>query len=298
MALNLAGTCRLLILSLWPVVAFAGTPEDARRAYDAGHFTDAMGIWDQLSRQGNAEAAFGLGMLYDLGNGTPEDPEAAFFWYKFAADRGIPAAEINVGAMYDSGRGITADRASAALWFAKAAAHGSHRAQYALGMLYEAGEGVPNNPEAAAAWYRVAEHGGLSAAGARLKALAHTPLPRGSLVGGVLVSPPLDTTIYITNDNPAVVVVWNAPREAEPVHYEVELKAIGSLWDQAVSSTETAVVIDLTDKAEHYLVRVNTIGKDGARVVGIWSYFATILAAPLPREMTDVKLPHRDNNLH
>lgn len=269
----------------------AGAPEDARRAYDARHFTDAMGIWDQLSRQGNVEAAFGLGMLYDLGNGTPEDPEAAFFWYKYAADGGNPAAEFNVGAMYDSGRGVVPDKANAAFWFAKAAAHGSHRAQYALGMLYETGEGVPKNPEAAAAWYRVAERGGLSAAGARLKALARTPPPHGGLVGGVLISPSPDTTISIKNDNPAVVAVWIAPREAEPVHYEVELKAIGGVWDHTVASTETAVVVALTDKAERYLLRVNTVGKDGARVEGVWSHFMTTMAVPLPREMTDALKP-------
>ncbi len=293
MALSLAGTCRLLALGLWSVAAFAGTPEDARRAYDAGHFTDALGIWAQLSRQGNVEAAFGLGLLYDLGNGTREDPEAAFFWYKVAADGGVPAAEFNVAAMYDSGRGVTADKANAALWFAKAAAHGSHRAQYALGMLYEAGKGVPSNPEAAAAWYRVAKLGGLSAAGARLKALASTPSPHAGLVGAALISPPPGTTIPIMNNNPAVVVVWNAPREAEPVHYEVELKAITGGWNQTVSSAETATVIALTDKADHYLLRVNTVGKESARVVGAWSYFATTSTAPLPRELTDaLKLPH------
>ena len=233
-------------------------------------------------------------MLYDLGNGTPEDPKAAFFWYKIAADGGIPAAEFNVGAMYDSGRGVAADKANAALWFAKAAAHGSHRAQYTLGMLYEAGQGVPKNPEAAAAWYRVAERGGLSAAGARSKALAHTTPPQGGLTGGVLISPVMDTTVFVANDNPAVVVVWNAPREAEPVHYEVELKAIGSVWDQAISSSETAVVVALTDKAKHYLIRVNTIGRDGARAAGTWSYFMTTMATRLTQEMTDaMKLPGR-----
>jgi hypothetical protein len=50
-----------------------------------------MGIWAELSRQGNGEAEFGLGLFYDLGNGTQTNPESAFFWYKRAAEAGLPA---------------------------------------------------------------------------------------------------------------------------------------------------------------------------------------------------------------
>ena len=84
MALTARGFWRfvagLLLLGCSTTTAGAGAPEDARRAYDAGHFTDAMGIWAELSRQGDAGGAFGIGLLYDLGNGTQENPEAAFYW--------------------------------------------------------------------------------------------------------------------------------------------------------------------------------------------------------------------------
>jgi hypothetical protein len=175
LALTSDRACRfaagMVVLGVYTMPATAATPEEGRRAYDAGHFTDAMGIWSALSRQGNAEAEFGLGLLYDLGNGTPEDPETAFFWYKAAADAGLPAAEFNIAAMYDSGRGVAQSTENAALWYAKAAAHEHHRAQFDLGLLYERGEGVPRNPDAAAAWFRKSAEGGLPAAAARLKAL-------------------------------------------------------------------------------------------------------------------------------
>jgi hypothetical protein len=170
----------MLVLGLCWMPAVAATPEDGRKAYDAGRFSDALGIWAELSRSGNAESEFGLGLLYDLGNGTAEDPETAFFWYKTAAEAGLPEAEFNVAAMYDSGRGVAQSAEAAASWYARAAARGHPRAQYDLGLLYDQGEGVPHNPDAAAAWLRQAAGGGLAAAGSRLKLLhaaaAHRPV--------------------------------------------------------------------------------------------------------------------------
>lgn len=119
-----------LLFGACAIPAEAASPEDARRSYDAGHFADAMGIWAELSRDGNAEAAFGIGLMYNVGNGTEENPQTAFFWYMKAAEAGLPAAEFNVAAMYDGGRGVAQSVADAALWYAKAAAHGHLRAEY------------------------------------------------------------------------------------------------------------------------------------------------------------------------
>ena len=58
----------------------AATADDGQRAYDAGRFEDAHRIWTALLKLG-AEAQAGLGLLYDLGQGTPREPATAYAWY-------------------------------------------------------------------------------------------------------------------------------------------------------------------------------------------------------------------------
>jgi hypothetical protein len=268
----LTGT--LLIPAL---AAQAATPEDARRAYDAGRFTDAMGIWAQLSTQGNAEAAYGIGMLYDLGNGTREDPSAAFSWYKVAAEAGMPAAEFNVGAMLDAGRGVAQDYASAANWYARAAAHGHSRAQFNLGMLYEYGEGVPLNRVAAAVWYRLAAAGGISTAVSRPKPPAAPATGAIMPTAVTLTAPEQDAKVSLTKDSPNVELVWSAPPEPWPARYEVQVRDLNSsdlpvVFDRMVE--ETAVLAKVPDKSAFYVWNVVTIGPDGSRLASDWHWFS------------------------
>lgn len=290
----MTGTCRfwigLALLSLRAIPACAATPEDGRRAYDAGRFSDAMGIWAELSRQGNPEAAFGLGLLYDLGNGTPVNQEAAFFWYKAAAENGLPAAEFNVAALYDSGRGVAQSSESAALWYAKAAAHGHHRAQYVLGLLYQQGVGVPPNPDAAAAWFRDAANGGLVAAATRLQALQAAPPARtNAALAAVTLSAPTRNATVMTRDNAvSVELVWVAPYQPQPVRYEVQVRGLGGPTLRSVytaSVTETATIVPLTASPDFYVWTVETIGTDGVRAASEWSWFSVPSAANSERSM-------------
>ena len=268
------------------LAAEPATSEDARRAYDAGRFTDAMGIWADLSRQDNASAAFGLGLLYDLGNGVPEDPAHAFIWYKAAAEAGLPAAEFNVGAMYDSGRGVSQSSENAALWYAKAAAHKHARAAFDLSQLYEQGDGVPRNLGAAAAWLRVAASGRLEAAAERLKALEaarpNRPTPSrpiGSLTGVTLASPARDATLALAPSAGRLTVelVWVAASEPRPVQYEVQVQDLGAPVQRTVLNStiaETALLLPLPATPGFYVWKVDAISSDGARASSDWSWFS------------------------
>lgn len=273
----------------------AGPPEDARRAYDAGRFTNAMGIWAQLGREGNAEAELGLGLLYDQGNATPENPEAAFALYKMAAEAGLPVAEFNVGALYESGRGVAQNPESAALWFAKAGAHGHHRAQFDVGLLYEQGDGVAQNPDAAAVWFRAAAGGGVTAAGDRLKALTATTRSRGKPAAGTalssvtLASPNRDANLTLTHESPIVELVWIAPAQPQPVHYEVQLHEMDGPA-QRISYTgsvaETATVVRLPVDDAFYIWRIDVVAPDGSRGTGDWSWFSVGSGARCEQSMT------------
>lgn len=290
----------MLLMCLCAPPARPASPEDARRAYDAGHFTDAMGIWSELSRSGNAEAAFGLGLLFDLGNGTKADPQTAFLWYKMAAEAGLPEAEFNVAAMYDSGRGVTQSSATAALWYAKAAAHGHHRAEFDLGQLYQQGDGVPRNPDAAAAWLQAAADGGITAAATRLKALTASPeaRPSGPIADVTLAAPGKDARLTLTGSNPAVELVWTAPPEPQPVHYEVQVNELGSTLHTVFSAsvTTTAVLVSLPTTPDLYVWSVDTVGRDGSHVPGDLNWFSIVPTEP--SEQSVASMPQGPRPIH
>ena len=272
----------------------AGAPEDERRAYDAGRFTDAMGLWAELSCQGDPGGAFGIGLLYDLGNGTPENPEAAFYWYKIAAEAGMPEAEFNVGAMYDKGRGVARDSTNAAMWYARAAARGHHRAQFDIGQLYEQGDGVPRNTDVAAAWLHDAADGGIAAAGARLKALQAAPHPRpaGPLAAVTPAVPVRNVSLTPSDGDLTVELVWIAPPEPQPVHFQVQVRELmnspASQTAFAATLAETATVIRLPAKSAFYVWSVDAIARDGSHAADV-SWFSIDPPAPAQRSVTSMR---------
>ncbi len=251
-----------------------------------------MGIWAELSRQGSAEASFGLGLLYDLGNGTQEDPATAFFWYKTAAEGGFPAAEFNVAAMYDAGRGVARDMGLAAIWYAKAAARGHHRAQFDLAQLYRSGDGVPQNPDAAAAWLRAAAEGGIMTAVRDLKTLEAAPRPGGGMTAVALVSPVRNVTLTLNAANPQVELVWLAPTEPKPVHFELQVRELGQGGLHTVlakSLSETAAVVPLPTQTDFYVWNVDTVAQDGSHMPGEWSWFT--ISAPAVAQQSVASVP-------
>ena len=169
-----------LLLAFHPACAHA-VPHDAtaesdssdagQSAYADGRFIDALRIWRPRAEQGDARAAFGLGLLYDLGEGVGQDAAAAYGWYRRAAETGYVLAEFNLGVMCDSGVGTGRNATEAALWYARAAAHGYARAEYNLAQLYETGDGVPRNLDMATSWYAAAAAHGLSAAAHKVTSL-------------------------------------------------------------------------------------------------------------------------------
>jgi hypothetical protein len=89
-----------------------------------------------------AEAQFDLGMLYEEGEGVPQDFGQAAAWYRKAAERGHADAQFLLGALYESGQGIPRDDAQAVYWYGKAAEQGHSYAPSALGALIEQGRGI------------------------------------------------------------------------------------------------------------------------------------------------------------
>ena len=69
---------------------------------------------------GDAESAFYLGNEYFYGENRPANYTLAVYWYKKAADKGIPEAQYNYASCLESGRGTDKNLAEAFVWYKKA----------------------------------------------------------------------------------------------------------------------------------------------------------------------------------
>ena len=121
--------------------AWAGFDEGAA-AYKRGDYATALREWRPLAKQGNANAQFFLGVMYDKGLGVPQDYAEALQWYRKAAEQGNAGAQHNLGFMYAKGEGVAQDYGEAMKWYRKAAEQGDANAQINLGFMYDMGRAV------------------------------------------------------------------------------------------------------------------------------------------------------------
>lgn len=125
----------------------------ASNAFAAPDFDETMAE----ANQGDAIAQFNLGVIYENGEGVPENDAEAVKWYRKAADQGLADAQYNLGLMYSSGEGVPENDAQAVRWYRKAADQGDAMAQTNLGLMYAKGEGVPENSIRAYVWWSMAK---------------------------------------------------------------------------------------------------------------------------------------------
>lgn len=166
---------------------------DAKRAYGEGEFADAAALLRPLARDGNAEAQYLLGRMYEQGDGVAKDLDEArklyeraaqqghdnagqklalfdntesgdesvvLEWYLPAAEEGDMEAQYNLGFMYETGWGVGIDEAKAANWYKEAAELQHDMAQLRLGMMYVVGAGVAKDTDAGIEWLRQSAENG------------------------------------------------------------------------------------------------------------------------------------------
>ena len=126
--------------------------EEGVTAHAQGVYATALRLLRPLAEQGEASAQYNLGLMFDNGQGVPQDYATAVIWYRKAAEQGHAAAQNNLGAMYAQGQGVPQDYVAAANWYRKAAEQGNAMAQYNLGVLYDDGQGVPQDYAVAMSW--------------------------------------------------------------------------------------------------------------------------------------------------
>jgi TPR repeat protein len=103
--------------------------EDGVAAYAKGDYATAAKIWRRLAEHRNADAAYGLGWMYENGKGVARDDREAAGWYLIAAARGDAAAQAKLGVFYRDAQGVMRDLVQSYVWFSAAAGGSVGKAQ-------------------------------------------------------------------------------------------------------------------------------------------------------------------------
>lgn len=118
-------------------------------------------LWYRSAMQaGSLDARIDAGGLYELGQGTPRDPEAARCLYQTAAEAGSIRGMLIMGRIFENGLGVPRSYERAAKWYRKAVDAGSPEGMYDLAVLYLNGRGVPRDTAQARAWFERAKNAG------------------------------------------------------------------------------------------------------------------------------------------
>jgi uncharacterized protein len=145
-------TLCLLFLSSISNPLHAATTDKAMQAIQKNDFKTALAELLPLAQQGDAQAQFLMGMLYDAGKGVTPDPSLAASWYKKAAVQNHEIAQLYLGILYYSGQGVKKDYKEALRWFQPVADKGNEQAQFYLGWMYAEGNGVAKDQAKAIDW--------------------------------------------------------------------------------------------------------------------------------------------------
>ncbi len=150
------GLLRVLLLlavssSLVAAPAFSFNEDDFKEAKKAAD-------------NGDAEAELRVGIMYDTGQGVPQNFTEALKWYKLSANQGNAIAQNNLGVMYLQGEGVAQNYFEAAKWIQQSANQDYSKAEMNLGFMYADGSGVRQNSINALGWFRKAAEQGDPAA--------------------------------------------------------------------------------------------------------------------------------------
>lgn len=119
-----------VLMAAWTANA-SSLDEEMRQAaklHKQAETAQAVAIWQRLSAQGNADAAYNLAVIHQHGDGVPVDFEKAMSWYRLAAERGDKISQFQIGLMYQIGQGVEENQAEAHRWFTMHRQHHLHHA--------------------------------------------------------------------------------------------------------------------------------------------------------------------------
>lgn len=108
---------------------------------------DLGGLAEEVDRM--VEELFAQAVMSSLQRGEVEQARDQFRWL---AERGNPTAQYGLGTIYEEGQGVLPDYEQALQWYGRAARQGHAPAQVRLARMYYLGKGVPRSDELAYVW--------------------------------------------------------------------------------------------------------------------------------------------------
>ena len=145
---------RLMSKRLFPL--FAAVVWLAASAFATDTTAEFFAEFTKGAAAGDARSQFGLGVMYENGQGCETNYVEAIKWFRKAAEQGHARGQVALGSMYAHGRGVGKDETEALKWYLKAAVQGDATGQLAVGSIYSLGRGVATNQIEAIKWYRKA----------------------------------------------------------------------------------------------------------------------------------------------
>ncbi|MDO5658159.1 MAG: tetratricopeptide repeat protein [Paracoccus sp. (in: a-proteobacteria)] len=109
---------------------------------------------------GDADGAFYLGRMLELGMGAMPDPAQAAAIYAVGAEQGSALAANRLGLMYLEGQGVIRDYQRGAELLCDAADEGDATAQFNCGVVHADGRGVAQDEEKALEYWRLSSEQG------------------------------------------------------------------------------------------------------------------------------------------
>lgn len=130
-----------LIAIAWPTAGRADY-DDGLAAFQQGDYQAAFQEWEPLAHNGDVDAQFALGYLYEYGEGVTQSYRQAAYWYGKAADAGDIDAAVAMGYLYESGLGVKQNFRRAVEYYTMAADKGDAYAMYYLARMVAEGRGT------------------------------------------------------------------------------------------------------------------------------------------------------------
>ena len=135
-----------------------------QKAYFDGDYVTALRELKPLAEQGDDDAQFWVGRMYDQGYGVIQNYKTAEKWYTLSAEQGDDDAQYNLGVMYDQGYGVIQYYKTAVKWYTLSAEQGDPDAQYNLALMYYYGDGVIEDNVYAHMWLNISASDGYAKA--------------------------------------------------------------------------------------------------------------------------------------
>lgn len=157
----MAVVCRILALGLCislagPVMADVAKQADVAKGIATLEAGDVKGAVATFLAAFEADGAFYLGRLFEMGLGTDKDMRRGAELYAAAVSRGSALAQNRLGLMYVNGEVLLQDYKLASQLICAAADQGDANGQFNCGLLYSEGKAVRQDPARAVAYWQKA----------------------------------------------------------------------------------------------------------------------------------------------